>query len=120
MPQARTLNPLRSAICPATATAPGSSTISMAMTSPFGLVGDQTLALASWKKPIAVFASSTERMCGSVTPSAPAARTSLTRARVTSTPSRSMVGMRTSSDLRGPTAALLRRPSASVFTAATS
>ena len=80
----------------------GSSTISIAMVVPAGLLGDHTLAFASWKNPIAVFASSTERMCGSVNPSAPAASTSLTRARVSSTPSRSMVGMRTSSVLRGP------------------
>ena len=115
MPHASTETPFRSAICPATATAPGSSTISIAIVVPVGLLGDQTLAFASWKKPRAVFASSTERMCGRVTPSAPAASTSLTRVRVSSTPSRSMVGIRTSSVLRGP--APVRSPSAIALTA---
>ena len=80
MPQARMLRPGRSAISLRCAIAFGSSSISIASLVPFGFFGDQTLAFAAVKKLSASFASSRSRMCGMVTPSAPASRISFTRA----------------------------------------
>ena len=87
MPQARMLRPLRSAISLRCAIAFGSSSISIASLVPLGFDGDHTLALAAVKKLSASFASSRSRMCGMVTPSAPASRISFTRAFVASAPS---------------------------------
>ena len=80
MPHARMLRPGRSAISLRCSIAFGSSSISIASLVPFGFFGDQTLAFAAVKKLSASFASSRSRMCGMVTPSAPASRISFTRA----------------------------------------
>ena len=100
MPQARMLMPGRSAISLRCAIAFGSSSISIASLVPFGFDGDQTFAFAAAKKLSASFASSRSRMCGMVTPSAPASRISFTRALVASAPSLLIGGMRTISVLR--------------------
>ena len=100
MPHARMLMPGRSAISLRCAIAFGSSSISIASLVPFGFVGDHTLAFAAVKKLSASFASSRSRMCGIVTPSAPASRISFTRACVASAPSLLIGGMRTISVLR--------------------
>ena len=91
--------PGRSAISLRCAIAFGSSSISIASLVPFGFVGDQTLAFAAVKKLSASFASSRSRMCGMVTPSAPASKISFTRAFVASAPSLLIGGMRTISVL---------------------
>ena len=91
--------------------------MSMAITVPSGLAGDHTSAPASSKKLTAARASATLRTCGRTTPSAPSSSASRTRARVASSPSCSMDGMRTSRVLR-PTAPGERRPVAMASTAA--
>ena len=100
MPHARMLMPGRSAISLRCSMAFGSSSISIASFVPFGFFGDHTFAFAAVKKLSASFASSISRMCGIVTPSAPASRISLTRAFVASAPSLLIGGMRTISVLR--------------------
>ena len=119
MPHESRLYPGSAAMSAATAIAPASSTISIATTVPRGLAGDQTFAPASVKNAAAVRASATVRTCGITTPSAPSARTSFTRARVSASPAASMVGMRTSSV--GRRAVLLRAmPATSARTASAS
>ena len=91
--------PGRSAISLRCSIAFGSSSISIASLVPFGFFGDQTFAFAAVKKLSASFASSRSRMCGMVTPSAPASKISFTRAFVASAPSLLIGGMRTISVL---------------------
>jgi hypothetical protein len=99
MPHARMLRPLSSAISFRCAMAFGSSSISIASLVPCGFDGDQMLTFAASKKLSASFASSRSRMCGIVTPSAPASKISFTRVLVASAPSLLIGGMRTMSVL---------------------